>query len=124
MRNSVPEVFQPLMVLHFEKVDEAISPGLTVLRWNSVDVDSFVSHVYDALADLEKLIMRVSNILEVRVHAELAAISKSTLCKLPEGDPWTPEEFLQKTAVRILLLDVLSFNLSYYRNCVCIKRLI
>ena len=121
MRNSVPEVFQPLMVLHFEKVNEAISPGLTVLRWNSVDVDSYVSLVYDALADLEKLVMRVSNILEVRVQAELAAISKSTLCKLPEGDPWTPEEFLQKTAVRISLLDVLSFNLSYNRNCVCIS---
>ena len=101
MRNCVPEVFpEALMVLHFEKVDEAISPGLTVLRWSSLDVDKYITQVYTALSVLEKLISRVTNILEVRIESELKAISKSTLCKLPDGEPWTPEEFLRKTTVR------------------------
>lgn len=102
VRNSVPSVIEPLMVIHFEKVDEAISPGLTALCWNSLNADKFIMQVYTALEELEKLISRISNILEVRVEAELNAISNSTLCKLPEGDPWTPEEFLQKTSVRLL----------------------
>ena len=90
------------MVLHFEKVDEAISPGLTVLRWSSLGIDKYIAQVYEALSVLEKLISRVNNILEVRIESELKVIAKTTLCQLPDGDPWTPEEFLRKTTVRVL----------------------
>lgn len=102
VRNCVPEVFpETLMVLHFEKVDEAISPGLTVLRWSSLGVDKYIAQVYAALSVLEKLISRVTNILEVRIESELKIINKTTLCQLPDGDPWTPGEFLQKTTVGV-----------------------
>lgn len=104
MRDSVPELFRPLMVLHFEKVDEAISPGLTVLRWNSLDVDKYITQVYSALLVLEKLVAKITNVLEVTVEGELEAISTCTLCKLPEGETWTPEEFLQKTTVRDIII--------------------
>lgn len=88
---------------HLEKVDEAISPGLTSIKWNSLDTDAYVDSVYVALHKLDLLITSANNILTLRVDQEIAKCSSIVLCELPENEPWTIAEFLTHTKVSILI---------------------
>lgn len=97
VRNSIPELIQPLMPLHLEKVDEAVSPGLTILRWSSLDTDKYINNIYKVLKVLEELVLRTSNSIG-RINEDLAAITNTTLVRLPT-DPWTPGEFIKSITV-------------------------
>ena len=88
---------------HLEKIDEAISPGVTSIKWNSLDTDAYVDSVYVALHKLDRLITSTINILTVRVDQEIAKCTSMLLCELPENEPWTTAEFLTHTKVSILL---------------------
>lgn len=100
VRSKVPEIFELLISLHFEKVDEAISPGLTSLKWNSLDIDSYADSAQQAIDKLGLLIDRVVNILTIRVEQEMKKCSSMFLCEFPDGgDPWTPAQFIQHTEV-------------------------
>ena len=99
VRNKIPDLFRYLMVSHLEKVDEVLSPGLTVLRWTSLNVDSYVESVYTALGGLEVLIAMLNDILEMRIEESLKHINSLVLCELPDAEPWTTQEFLDKTLV-------------------------
>ena len=101
VREKIPELFVTLMAPHVEKVDEVISPGLTLLRWTSLNIGSFVESVYKALEELELLVDRVSNILELRIEGVLQNIQTTPLCELPDNDPWTVQQFVSKTQVRV-----------------------
>ena len=101
VREKIPELFVTLMGPHVEKVDEVISPGLTLLRWTSLNIGSFVDSVYKALEELELLVDRVSNILELRIEGVLQNIQTTPLCELPDNDPWTVQQFVSKTQVRV-----------------------
>ena len=100
VRDKIPDIFEFLIAPHFEKVDEAISPGLTSLKWNSLDIDGFVGSVQTSLRKLDLLITRVTDILTMRIDGEMTKASTLVLCELPDGDPWTTEKFLQVTSVR------------------------
>lgn len=99
VRDKIPDLFHNLMISHLEKVDEVLSPGLTVLRWTSLNVDSYVESVYTALGELEVLIARLNDILEMRIEEGLKHINSLVLCELPDAEPWTTQEFLDKTLV-------------------------
>ena len=101
VRGKIPELFVTLMGPHVEKVDEVISPGLTLLRWTSLNIGSFEDSVYKALEELELLVDRVTNILELRIEGVLQDIQTTPLCELPDNDPWTVHQFVSKTQVRI-----------------------
>ena len=103
IRGKIPELFKPLMEPHLEKVDEMLSPGLSILRWTSLNIKAFTESVHKSLQKLELLIDRATDVLEVRIEGELKVIQNSKLCEIPENEPWTVEEFLQKTEVSILL---------------------
>ena len=51
------------------------------------------------LVDLELLMDRVNDLVEFRIDAVLHEMSSSTLCELPEKEPFTCEEFVQTTRV-------------------------
>lgn len=100
IRGKIPELFAPLMEPHLERVDEMISPGLSILRWTSLNIRSFTESVHKSLKELELLIDRARDVWEVWIEAELKVIQSSQLCELPDNEPWTMDEFLQKTEVR------------------------
>ena len=92
-------MFKPLMAPHLTKVEAAIEPGLTMLNWTSLNLDTYVDGVYETLAELELLIDRANDLMQFRIDAVLDQMTKTTLCELPKDCPWTTEDFLKNTEV-------------------------
>ena len=55
--------------------------------------------VYCNTAELELLMSRTNDLVEFRIDAVLKEMSNTVLCELPADEPWTVEEFLQRTQV-------------------------
>jgi dynein heavy chain, axonemal len=104
IRARVPASLQPLMILHLEKIDQVLEPGLTTLNWTSVKLTTFVDDVYRQFQAFELLIDRVTDLIEFRINAMLNDISSTTLCELPSNEPWTIDQFLDATMVCIFTL--------------------
>ncbi|XP_062925653.1 dynein axonemal heavy chain 5 [Mobula hypostoma] len=97
IRSKIQSSFERLMGPHLIKVDNALQPGLTSLNWTSLNVDKFLSRVSEALEELELLLNRANDLIEFRIDAVLQDMSTIQLCKLPEEDPITCDEFVEKT---------------------------
>ena len=64
VRGKIPEPFEPLMEPHLERVDEMLSPGLSILRWTSLNVKAFTESVQKSLNQRELLIDRATDVLD------------------------------------------------------------
>ena len=94
MTDKVPELIQTLMVPHVEKIDETISPALSVLQWTSLGLDGFIESVYAALASFEQLLNKVLSMHEDRIKQTFKAMLSTPLCSIPDKGVITIEEFL------------------------------
>ena len=83
MLRRIPLAFKPLMSPHLAKVDAAIEPGLTMLNWTSLSLDTYIDSVYDSLKELELLIDRANDLVKFRIEAVLQEMCNTTLCQLP-----------------------------------------
>ena len=100
--SKIPDMFSVLIGPHLEKVNEMLSPGLTVLRWTSLNISDYIENVKRSLRDLEILISKANDILEMRIEAELVKMRNVVLCELPPAnEQWTIQEILDKTTVYI-----------------------
>ena len=99
IRAQIPDLLFNLMQPHLEMMDETLSPGLTLLRWTSLNIDSYIDSVRISLKELETLIGRAKDILDVRIEGGLNSIKQTVLCELPEGEQWTPQQFMDKVNV-------------------------
>ena len=106
VREKIPEVLVPLMTPHFEKLDEVLSPGLTLLRWTSLNLAHYASSVEAALDTLELLADRVTDLLTIQIEGVLKEISSTIICELPDNDPWTVDEFVSRNKVRATIINV------------------
>ena len=106
----IPIAFKPLMSPHLAKVDAAIEPGLTMLNWTSLSLDTYIDSVYDSLKELELLIDRANDLVKFRIEAVLQEMCNTTLCQLPIDAPWTIEKFLKSTEVLLLVSVPLTFG--------------
>ncbi|XP_038070084.1 dynein heavy chain 5, axonemal-like isoform X1 [Patiria miniata] len=97
VRAKIHPVFEPLMLPHINKLDNVIEPGLTMLSWTSMNIDSYVESVYKSLGELELLMDRANDLCQFRINAVLLDMSTTPLCELPEDEPWTIDQFLQNT---------------------------
>ena len=100
VRAMIPENLVPLMAPHLEKVDSMLSPGLVMLRWTSLNLGHFADSVTASLESLELLIKRARDILNIQIEGELESITSTLLCVLPDGEPWTMEEFVTNIKVK------------------------
>ena len=98
VHSKIPELFSTLMEPHLEKVDEAISPGLTVLRWTSLNIEPFLESIYSALRTVELLIDRVVSIHENRIEVVFADMLLVPLCEIPTNSTLTIDEFCTSTS--------------------------
>lgn len=55
--------------------------------------------LFASKAGLELLLDRVNDLVEFRIDAVLQEMTRVPLCKLPDDEPLSCEEFLQKTKV-------------------------
>ncbi|XP_053402509.1 dynein axonemal heavy chain 5-like isoform X4 [Mercenaria mercenaria] len=97
VRKKIPTAFEELMGPHINCVEETIEPGLTKLSWTSLNIQEYIEDVYKRLEDLELLMVRANELTEFRIDAVLQEMATTTLCQLPQEEPWTVEEFLENT---------------------------
>ncbi|XP_019376784.1 PREDICTED: dynein heavy chain 5, axonemal [Gavialis gangeticus] len=97
VKSKIQMPIDQLIAPHLAKVDDAIHPGLTSLNWTSLNIERYLNNIFDKLAELELLLDRVNDVVEFRIDVVLQEMSSVLLCKLPEDDPLTCEEFLQMT---------------------------
>ncbi|KAL6108919.1 dnah5 [Pungitius sinensis] len=97
VRSKIQCAFEQLAMPHVAKVDEAIQSGLTSINWTSLNIDKYLGRIDKALVDLELLMDRVNDLVDFRIDAVLQEMSESTLCVLPEDEPFTCEQFVQTT---------------------------
>ncbi|XP_027744232.1 dynein heavy chain 5, axonemal isoform X6 [Empidonax traillii] len=97
IKMKIQHPIEQLMVPRLANVDDAIQPGLMLLTWTSLDIEKYINTVFHKLAELELLLDRVNDLVEFRIDAVLQEMNSVPLCKLPEEEPLSCEEFLQKT---------------------------
>lgn len=94
---KIPQLFATLMVPHLERFNEVLSPGLTVLRWTSLKLASYIDTVRAALNELELLIDRVNGVHEHRIQVTFKDMLKVQLCEVPTAETISVDDFLAKT---------------------------
>ena len=97
VRGKIPEMFSPLMIHHLDAMDEALSPGLTVIKWTSLNLSAFVESATSSLNNLELLIDQAVGIHEDRINVIFHDILSIPLCELPQTETLTVEEFVAAT---------------------------
>ena len=98
VRAKIPDLFTPLMGPHLDKVDEVLSPGLTVLSWGSLNLGSYIDAVYAALKELDLLLSRATDIHENRIKAVFRGMLAIPLCEFPQVDTVSIKDFTASTA--------------------------
>ncbi|KAM6102183.1 dynein axonemal heavy chain 5 isoform 6-T6 [Theristicus caerulescens] len=94
---KIQHPIEQLMAPWLANIDDAIQPGLMLLTWTSFNIEKYINTVFYKLAGLELLLDRVNDLIEFRIDAVLQEMNRVVLCKLPEDEPLSCEEFLQKT---------------------------
>lgn len=61
---SIQPLILPLIKPFVIRVEEALNPGLTIINWNSLNIDKYIKEVYVALDDLKILIKRVKDTID------------------------------------------------------------
>ncbi|XP_052229952.1 dynein axonemal heavy chain 5-like isoform X5 [Dreissena polymorpha] len=97
VRLKIPTEFETLMGPHIGRVDNAIEPGLNKLSWTSLNIQDYIQTVYRRLEEMELLMVRANELSEFRIDAVLKEIASTTLCQLPQEEPWTVDDFLENT---------------------------
>ncbi|XP_036378537.1 dynein heavy chain 5, axonemal, partial [Megalops cyprinoides] len=86
-QSRIPTLLQPLMHPFISRVEDALSPGLTMLSWTSLNTGKFIENVYGALRELEQVGKVARDTLECRIERVLQAMSSTPLLLLPEEEP-------------------------------------
>lgn len=114
---KTPEVVTPLMGPHLTKLEAVLEPGVCMLTWTSLNLNTYVDSVYETLGEVELMIDRVNDTIEFRIEKVLEEISQTKLVELPTDTPWTIEKFLKKTQVIVVLFSLLvSYCTIYSQN--------
>uniref|UniRef100_H3AFE6 Dynein axonemal heavy chain 5 n=1 Tax=Latimeria chalumnae TaxID=7897 RepID=H3AFE6_LATCH len=95
--NGIPIVLQPLMKPFIGRIEDALSPGLTMLSWTSLNIEKFIENVYSSLREVEQVIKEVSDTLECRIEKVLQDMAYTLLVHLPEEEPIEVSAFLKMT---------------------------
>ena len=82
---------------HCERVDDAISPGLTMVSWLSMNLQSYLDNVNQELKKLKLIIDRANGLIEDRIDVTLQQITNLPLCELPLAETITTEAFITET---------------------------
>ena len=92
---KIPELYSLLITPHKEKLDHSISPGLTTVKWMSINLQKFITSSYEAIAQFEQFLDTVNSIQEDRILASFKSMLKTPLVTVPQHDVITVSEFVQ-----------------------------
>lgn len=88
---------RPLFLPQLVRLTNMLAPGLTHISWTDPNWVSFIKKTVEAVKSFDVLVTRVHDVYSNRIIQVLTSMQKVTLHALPEDDPWTVEEFVEKT---------------------------
>ncbi|XP_008556957.2 dynein axonemal heavy chain 5 [Microplitis demolitor] len=99
---------RPLLLPHLVRVASLLMPGLKTLTWTKPGWKEFCQFTRDEIKSFDVLITRVHDVYSNRILQVLSSMQKITLHALPEEEPWSIEEFLEKTneTCRVAAVDL------------------
>ena len=99
---KVPPVIKPIIKPHLEDLDRKVQPGMVLLTWQSMNIDSYLFRLHNSISRLEELISKINDIMDNRIEINLKAISKTVLVDLPQHQSFTLESFvsLQEKSIK------------------------
>ena len=96
LKITVPQIFQDVVQPHINKVNTCLREGVIYVLWSSLNHQVFFKNVETAMAQLELVVKKVSDIKDARIDAELKKMSEEFLLDLPE-EPTDLETFVDDT---------------------------
>lgn len=99
---------RPLLLPHLVRLSSLLMPGLKTLTWTKPGWKEFCQFTREEIKSFDVLITRVHDVYSNRILQVLASMQKITLHALPEEDPWSIDEFLEKTdeTCRVAAIDL------------------
>ena len=85
------------MVPHIEETNIALSPGLTILRWTSINLEGFLFTANKAIGSLEYLIDSALGIHNNRILEVFSQILQVSLTDVPSHEVISVEVFIKTT---------------------------
>ncbi|MGH0161968.1 UNVERIFIED_CONTAM: hypothetical protein FKN15_041793 [Acipenser sinensis] len=97
VKKAVPECLAVQFAAQLEYVNRHFQPGLSLLAWNSVNIEAFLHHVYKDITRLRALVEKAAQIKETVIDKALEAIQNLELFSADEvlSESRSPTEFLQ-----------------------------
>nr|CAD7258976.1 unnamed protein product [Timema shepardi]CAD7569562.1 unnamed protein product [Timema californicum] len=88
---------RPLFLPQLVRLSAMLSPGLNSITWTNREWKNFCHNTTEAIKDFDVLVTRVHDVYANRILQVLTGMQKVTLQALPIDEPWTVEEFLERT---------------------------
>ncbi|KAJ9592734.1 hypothetical protein L9F63_015614, partial [Diploptera punctata] len=88
---------RPLFLPQLVRLSSMLSPGLHKITWTDAAWKEFHANTTEAIKSFDILVTRVHDVYTNRILQVLTSMQKVTLQALPSDDPWTVEEFLDRT---------------------------
>lgn len=92
---KVPNDLKQLFVHHLRDLYTFLRPGMTVVTWNSLTADGYVTNMMEALARMHDLLDKVKDLHDNRVLRNLRCICRMCLVNIPT-DMVTTEKFISE----------------------------
>jgi dynein heavy chain len=75
----VPPICKPILQTHLDDLDRKIGPGMTLLTWQSMNIDAYLHRLYTGVSKFEELIHKMNDIMFNRIESNLKLISQTML---------------------------------------------
>ncbi len=107
--SSVVPAMRPLLLPHLDDLERHIQPGMTMLTWQSMNIDVFLQRVDSALSKFNELVGKITDLVRHRIESNIDLISRSSMVNLPHDQSFTLDYFVatQDRTInkRCILLD-------------------
>ena len=98
VQRKINKQFEILMTPYLDKLDEAMSPGLSVIQWLSLDIGAYIASAKRTLGDLEQVVDRANSIHDHRILAGFAEMLHTPMCMAPSTETLTVADFETATS--------------------------
>ena len=103
-----------LCVFFVQALKKQMTPGLRILTWNSMKIDSYVEEAQTSITRVWNLIRHINDILENRVRNNFRKIANLCLLDLPADRSFQRDEFIktQNKAISITKKVLIEKNME------------
>lgn len=98
---SITPKTRALLDPHLSDLDNALSPAIETMTWTSMNIDSFLTRVKQALARFEALVTQINDITTNRIEKNLRIVAESCLLDLPSNRTFNYRTFASEQSRRI-----------------------